>query len=112
VAEFNSERDIPGAGSMGELIELHFQEGFTGDDVDIYVEGKPVAHFAARTRLQTGLAHIETLDVPVGATVEIAIPARGCRNRISITKETSHVTINLEDQQLRIQSSKETPGYL
>ncbi len=43
------------------VLELHFQEGFDGEDIEILVGGRVVARMRLRTRMQTGLAHIEKL---------------------------------------------------
>lgn len=54
-------------------IELHFQGDFTGQRIEVRHDGRIVEAFVARTRYQTGLAHIVKLAAPAGTLIEIAV---------------------------------------
>ncbi len=117
------------------VLELHFQEGFCGEDVEIIIGGRVVARLRVETRLQTGLAHIEKLllskdqqevqitiaelgqvrsvraaDVDTGSGADVKIGAK-VDGKID-GSEQEYVLINLRDRQLIIQPTKTAPGYL
>lgn len=59
------------------ILRIDLQEGFRGDKVVVRVNGKEVLQRAVKTRVQTGLAAIEQLDVAPGdITVEVELPER------------------------------------
>lgn len=93
-------------------VELHFQEGFSGEAVDISVNGKPASHLVAKTRVQTGLAQIERLSLANGDTVRITIPATGAETSIKASTAQPYVAVNLTDGQINIQARKDSPGYM
>lgn len=97
---------------MSAAREFHFQEGFAGEAVSIAVDGVERARFDARTRLQTGLARIETLDLEPGRSVVIAIPALSLRQEIVVAPEDRWVTVNLVDRKLVVRRAKGGPGYV
>ena len=97
---------------MAEHIELHFQEGFSGEAVEVRVAGKAAAHFVARTRVQTGLAHIEKLELADGTTVRITMPATGAEASFKVSKASPHIVVNVVNQKLNVEAKKESPGYL
>jgi hypothetical protein len=98
--------------SMGKQCEFHFQEGFSGELVTVAVDGVLRAQFEARTRLQTGVAHIELVAVAPGQTVTIAVPIHSVHGEYQISESDHWVTINLVDNKLVIQRSEGSPGYL
>ena len=97
---------------MAEHIELHFQEGFSGEAVEVQVTGKAAAHFVARTKVQTGLAHIQKLELADGTTVRITVPATGAEASVKVSKASPHIAVNLVNKKLDIEAKKESPGYL
>jgi hypothetical protein len=70
---------------MKRSCELHFQEGFTGQTVTLAVDGQARSAFEARTRTQTGLARIETLEAGPGQTITVGIPEYGIQEDCPVT---------------------------
>lgn len=93
-------------------VELHFQEGFGGETVVVTVDGAEVARVMARTRMQIGLAHIETLRLTPGQTVTIGLPEQSLVAVHAIEAGKPFVQIALEGGALRIRSSETSPGYM
>jgi protein involved in polysaccharide export with SLBB domain len=97
---------------MAEDYEIHVQEGFTGETVDIRVNGAEVSRFAATTRPQIGLAHIERLQLSPGDTVQISIQASGTSVIFIPKPKEIYVRVNLVQKKLEINLSRSSPGYL
>lgn len=92
--------------------ELHFQEGFSGESVVVEVDGLPVSRFTANSRFQTGLAHIERVQITDGSEIKIAIPAAGAKATIKASRLTPYIVINLKDKRLLLEANAESPGYM
>ncbi|MFL4468364.1 hypothetical protein ACERZ8_00200 [Tateyamaria armeniaca] len=93
-------------------LELHFTEGFSGQQISIHVNGRTVAEFSALTRFQTGLAHIEVLDLPDGE--EVVIDFSDPKTSVHLDVDASHpfVTFALEHGVLTTHKTNTRPGYL
>jgi hypothetical protein len=76
-------------------IELHFQELFSGEHVEVLHNGRTVAAFAAKTRMQIGLAHIEHLDVVDGDTVAVVV--EGQRIEVPLAPDADRYLVRLAD---------------
>jgi hypothetical protein len=98
--------------AMPATYELHFQEGFTGETVEVLVDDKVVASFEARTRMQIGLAHIERLELSPGDVVTIRIAGGPVSASVTVTKGKNFVNINLKDQKLDLETTEGSPGYV
>lgn len=92
--------------------ELHLQEGFAGETVDIEVDGVQVARIAARTRMQTGLAHIEKLALQPGQTVTVRLHASNLFGQHTVAAGQPYIQVTLDHGALRIRASAALPGYL
>lgn len=98
---------------MGQIYEFHFQEGFTGEIVTLAINGEIRVQFAARTRLQTGLAHIEQLKLELGELVSISVPDLAISSEYRVVEgDYCWVTINLIGKQLDVQRANRCPGYV
>lgn len=98
---------------MAEITcEFHFQEGFNGETVEVRVEGESCLKFEAKTRMQLGLARIETLQLQKGQLVSIVIAALGLYQDIRIGSAERWVTVNIADHTLVVRSVQEMPGYV
>ncbi len=93
-------------------IEVHFQEGFHGQRVRLMVAGRTVADFLARTRVQTGRAHVETLDLDDGDEVLIRLDDPPLEERVVVDVGKPFVTVYFNDQQLNLHKESRMPGYL
>jgi hypothetical protein len=97
---------------MHDYLEFHFQEGFTGETVILAVDGETRVRFEARTRPQTGLAHIETLELGPGQTVTISVPDAGLRDEYQVAGGEQWVTVNMVDRALVVGRAQGRPGYV
>lgn len=93
-------------------VELHFQEGFTGQNFDILVGGKLRASVKAQTRFQTGLAHIEPVMLHDEEEVVIRQQDTGVEQRVPLHQGRPFITLTLVDGALKIDDRDQTPGYL
>ena len=91
--------------------EFHFQEGFTGQTVTLAVDGRTRESFPARTRLQTGLARIESLPLEPGQTVTIAVPDLKLHETYLVAKGDRWIAINLVGPALVVRPTQRSPGY-
>lgn len=92
-------------------IELHLQEGFTGETVVIRLDGALMGELAARTRMQIGLAHVERLRVRAGQTLSLAIPASRLEASLVLDAASPVVTANLAGGALRLAHPQAPPRY-
>lgn len=97
---------------MTQAYELHFQEGFIGDGLTILLDGKRVKAVKPRTRMQTGLAQIETIDAAPGQTLAIHASKSGESAQLTLRKGQQFVNINRLATGLVIESADVSPGYL
>lgn len=93
-------------------LELHFTEGFSGQEISIEIEGRTVAEFSARTKFQTGLAHIVMLDLQAGQ--EVTIKFSDPKTSVHLDVDASHpfVIFALQDGVLTTSKTDTRPGYL
>ncbi|MBY3249868.1 hypothetical protein [Rhizobium laguerreae] len=92
--------------------ELHLQEGFDGETVVIEVDGVEIARVEARTRMQTGLAHIEKLRLKPGQTVVVRLPDLSLSAEHRVVAGRPFIQVTLKNGALRIDATETTPGYL
>jgi len=97
---------------VAETYELHFQEGFAGEAVEVSVNGAVVARFEARTRMQIGRAHVETVALAPGDEVTIQVAAGGASARMSAEPDKKFIRINLVNGELSAEATQTSPGYL
>ena len=91
-------------------IELHFRDGFRGEAVEVQVNGATVASFAARTRPQIGLAHVETIQV--GERDEVVIQVGGVRKQVPVVKGVTQYAIERRDNELTVEPAKDRLVYM
>jgi len=96
---------------MPRSLELHLQEGFSGQAVIVAVDAQVCARFDARTRLQLGLAHVETLSVEPGQTVTVEVPSLGLRQAYAVADQDTILTANLVDHALILRPARGPVGY-
>jgi hypothetical protein len=97
---------------MPTQYELHLQEGFTGEGVEVLVDGESVAEFEARTRMQIGAAHVEKLALDPGQTVTVRIRERNIQGSITAMTGKKFIIVNMSGSLLNIRNSDERPGYV
>lgn len=93
---------------------LHLQEGFSGDEIAIKVNGKErMRREGVRTRRVLGLAEHVELDVEDGPlSIEISMPARGLDKRVDLeASDEVYVGISLAGDDLRVITRKTPFGY-
>ncbi|WP_048709316.1 hypothetical protein [Microvirga massiliensis] len=91
-------------------IELHFREGFDGQEIEVMVNGQPVASFTARTRMQIGLAHIEKLEIGEGDSVIVRIG--NTERTVPVAKGVSQYAIDLREGGLTIEPARDRLRYM
>ncbi|MEE8104170.1 MAG: hypothetical protein V3T86_01395, partial [Planctomycetota bacterium] len=100
-----------------EVYELHFQEGFGGETVEVLVDGVVAARFEARTRNQIGLAHIEKLELSPGQEVTVRLQRPPICKKFRLTKANRFAKVNLREKEteggaLHVDLADVAPGYV
>ncbi|WP_157504720.1 hypothetical protein [Dyadobacter beijingensis] len=94
------------------ILEIHFQEGFSHDEVQLLVDGAVADQATLTTRLQTGLAAIRKLTVSPGAKVHIVLPGHGIKETVPADGAHRYVQVNFENGNLVTTPTNQIPGYL
>jgi hypothetical protein len=99
-------------------VKLHveLQEGWSGEPVEVIVDGQPAYRGNPTTRMQTGFAAGVEVDVPAGGepvVVEIQVPQRDIvtRHQIGAGPEI-WVGLTLRDGQVRVREQPAPFGYV
>lgn len=92
--------------------EFHFKEGFTGQTLEIVSSGRVRATVTARTRLQIGLAHIETIELDDGEEVLIREKSTNTETSIRVHHGKPFVVVQWVDGKLEAEAVGQSPGYL
>jgi hypothetical protein len=92
-------------------LSIDLQEGFSGDDVIVRVNGEEVARQSGvRTKQTLGLAHSLAIAVPDGPVrVEVDVPTRGLRGSTDVRH--AQLGVSLADVGVRFVQSDEEFGY-
>lgn len=94
-------------------LEIHFNEGFNGNDAEIRVNGAAAARLRnVSTNWSIGLAGTVDLEVPTGnCLVEIALNGeQSAKTELTISEET-YLHVRHEQGRLHFQSSNTPPAY-
>lgn len=99
---------------MGKKLTIHFQEGFSGQTVELWRGKKRLGAWPMTTRLQTGVAHIETIEVEPGERLRLKMPDDGVEASFAAPgQDGAHVIlVNHDGQELRVKTAEDEPGYL
>jgi hypothetical protein len=94
-------------------IHIHLQEGFSGEEVRVAIDGEDRMCREARTRQVLSLAFHEAFEVADGPhTVDVAIPSRNIERRIEVeAKGDVHIGLGLRENELRARVSNTAFGY-
>lgn len=95
----------------GDRVEIHLQNGFRDDPVDVVVDGVLRARTTATTRFQVGLADILSVNVQRGSIVEIRLPAIGKIERVPIQPDRPYVVVQKEGGDLRVDVTSDEQRY-
>lgn len=93
-------------------IELHFREGFRGVQIDILSGRQLLTQVFAKTRFQSGLAHIESLNLHDGDEVRLLIGELGIETDFKVDATRPFVLVELMDGNLRVGDTATRPGYV
>ena len=97
---------------MGRL-HVHLQEGFSGDEVRIAIDGEERLCREARSRRVLSLAFHETFEVEDGPhVVTVSIPSRGIEKQIDVDATAGvYIGLGLHDGDLRVRVRATPFGY-
>lgn len=104
--------DIDQRQGAKSTFEFHFQEIFTGERIDLITGDEVRAQIKAKTRFQTGLAHIEILRLSDGEEVVIAVGELDHKAIIKVNVTKPFVTVRMMDGRLQVENTETRPGYL
>lgn len=94
-------------------IEVQFAEGFTGQPILIEVAGKVSAEFEARTKLMTGLAHVEPMTLPQGTEVTVRMGGDSpSAVSFPVDPDKPFVVVSCVEKALEVAPTAQRPGYL
>lgn len=95
-------------------LRVDLQEGFTGDAVDVSVNGQEsLRKEGVTTKRLLGVATSSEIDVPDGTiTIEIKIPTKNLSKIISLeTPDSRYLGVSIEDGKIEHIVSKRPFGY-
>ena len=93
-------------------IELHFQDVFSGEEIEILLNDMVVAKRSMKTRFQTGLAHIEKLNVDLGDEIEVRVAGQSSGDSIKVLQNIYDYRITMSNASINIEASKDRLRYL
>jgi hypothetical protein len=96
-------------------LRVDLQEGFSGDTVEIEIDGAPkVVKRFVTTRMQIGFADYITFDLAAGPhRLSLRMPERGATDSQTINlQQDAHVGVGLEGDKLVTKISDEEFRYL
>lgn len=93
-------------------IELHFQEVFSGETVRISRNGNQIGERKLKTRFQTGLAHIEKIEVDLGDTIKVEIVEKSVSSSIKIADNTVDYAVTFDGNAINIKSNEDRLRYM
>ncbi len=96
---------------MPSVYELHLQEGFTGESIEVLADDAVVGAFEARTRMQVGYARIERLALSPGQKVTVRVKNPPRSESIMVEEGKEFILINLPKGQLSLTTTDKRPGY-
>jgi hypothetical protein len=94
------------------IVELHFQDGFSGESIEVLVDGEVRAVFAAKTRYQINLAHIAKVDLKPGQKLAIRVENAGDTIELPSCGTGKYYVISKNLEQIVVQRTDNMPGYL
>lgn len=98
--------------------EFQFTTGFTGQGVNVVVDGETRAKFTARSKFTTGLAHIVPMTLPDRMTATLQATTSDMPNMpplsqvITVDATTPFVVIAWGSDGFEVSSTSQRPGYL
>ena len=95
-------------------MRIDLQEGFTDDDVEIYVNAaKVLEKEGVTTKRMLGLASSAEIDVPDGAfVIEVKVPTKNLSKTFSVeSSDIPNLGISIHNGELKIITSKKRFGY-
>lgn len=94
------------------IAELHLQDGFAGEEIEILVNGEHRAEFRAKTRYQINLAHVEEVDLEVGDTLTVRIKDTAHAADQKIDKVQKFYVISKRANDLLVNPTDEPQRYM
>jgi hypothetical protein len=94
------------------LVEFHFQEGFSGEEAQLFANDTEIGHYQLKTRVQTGLAAIKQIEVDPAQEFRIALPGLGISKKFSIDASKKYVFVNLNGNEVTVTPANASPGYV
>lgn len=93
-------------------VELHFTEGFAGEEITVSINEEEVRRFSAKTRFQIGVAEIVHLQVSPGDVVGISVGDLETEETITLAEPPLYVIVRFENGELILELTDEQQRYL
>lgn len=94
------------------VIEIHFTEVFSGQGAQLLIPDQDPITLTLQTRFQTGLAHVETLELSDGKEVHLKLDEPDLEATITVDATRPFVVVGLQEDRLSVTYEVTTPGYL
>lgn len=94
------------------IAELHLQDGFAGETIEILVNGENRAEFRAKTRYQINLAHVEEVDLEIGDTLTVRIKDTALAAEQKIERVHRFYVISKRADDLLVNPTDEPQRYM
>lgn len=93
-------------------VELHFQDGFSGETVEVLVNGEVKASFTAKTRYQINLAHVQPVALAAGDRLTIRVKEPPASVNLGIESVHKYYVISWRAEKMLIEPTDELPKYM
>jgi len=94
------------------IVELHFQDGFEGETIEVSVNHALRARITPKTRYQINLAHMETVEVEEGDMLKLHAPESKISAEIRVERNHKYYMISRRADKLLVKPTGELPKYL
>ncbi|MBP8271758.1 MAG: hypothetical protein KAX42_07760 [Sphaerotilus sp.] len=92
--------------------EIHLQEGFTGQTIEVAIDGELQWRKSASTRWQTGLAAIEPTAFQAGQTLTVRLVESNAVGKIIPEPGQHWITVSLDAGRPVLAAHRVCPGYV
>ena len=93
-------------------LELHFQDGFSGETIETLVDGEVRARFQAKTKYQINLAHVEQMTLEPGQKLAVRSADSGKTVEVPVISSKEYYIISKSHEQLLVSATDQMPRYL
>jgi hypothetical protein len=94
------------------IVELHFEDGFAGETIEVLVDGEVRATFRAKTRYQVNLARVEPVDVKPAHVLAVRVKETGTYAARLVDGPDKYFVVSNRPEGVSLTRTDEMPKHL